>query len=55
MNLIQEAMESATEVDSHEWFKVDKDQFNGQILTLPKRDQIPLDVDERLIVEYYSK
>ena len=55
MNLIQEAMEAATEVDSHEWFKVGKDQFSGQVLALPKRDQIPLDVDERLIVEYYSK
>jgi len=55
MNLIQEAMEAATEVDSHEWFQVDKDQFSGKIISLPKRDQIPLDVDERLIVEYYSK
>ena len=55
MNLIQESMEAATEVDSHEWFKVEKDNFSGKILTLPKRDQIPLDVDERLIVEYYSK
>ena len=55
MNLIQESMEAATEVDSYEWFKVEKDKFSGKIVNLPKRDQIPLDVDERLIVEYYSK
>jgi small subunit ribosomal protein S4 len=55
MNLVQEAMEAATELESYEWFKVDKDQFSGKILALPKRDQIPLVIDERLIVEYYSK
>ena len=55
MNLIQESMEAATEVDSYEWFQVEKDNFSGKITNLPKRDQIPLDVDERLIVEYYSK
>lgn len=55
MQLIQEAMEAATEVASYEWFEVEKDQFQGKIKSLPTREQIPLDVDERLIVEYYSK
>lgn len=53
--LIQEALEAATEIDAIEWFQVDKDHLSGKILNIPKRDQIPLDVDERLIVEYYSK
>ena len=55
MTLIQEAMEASTEVSNYEWFEVDKDQFMGKILSIPTRTQIPLDVDERLIVEYYSK
>ncbi|MCK4313054.1 MAG: 30S ribosomal protein S4 [Candidatus Cloacimonetes bacterium] len=55
MTLIQEAMEASTEVSNYEWFEVDKDQFKGKILSIPTRIQIPLDVDERLIVEYYSK
>lgn len=55
MNLIQEAMESATEVDAIEWMEVDKDNFKGRILSVPSRQQIPMEVDERLIVEYYSK
>jgi len=55
MTLIQEAMEASTEVSNYEWFEVDKDQFMGKILSIPTRIQIPLDVDERLIVEYYSK
>ena len=55
MLLIQEAMEASTEVDSIDWFKVDKDKFKGQIISIPTREQIQLDTDERLIVEYYSK
>ena len=55
MTLIQEAMEASTEVSNYEWFEVDKDQFMGKILSIPTRIQIPLDVDERLIIEYYSK
>lgn len=53
--LIQEAMEAATEVENYEWFKVEKDNFKGKILSIPTREQIQLDIDERLIVEYYSK
>ncbi|MBT3169248.1 MAG: 30S ribosomal protein S4 [Candidatus Cloacimonetes bacterium] len=55
MPLIQEAMEASTEVDSIDWFKVDKPKFTGTVLNIPSREQIQLDVDERLIVEYYSK
>jgi len=55
MNLIQESIEASTEVDAIEWFQVDKDNFTGKILSIPTREQIQLDVDERLIVEYYSK
>ncbi len=55
MPLIQEAIESSTEVEVYEWFQVEKDNFKGKILSIPTREQIQLDVDERLIVEYYSK
>ncbi len=55
MNLIQEAMEASTEVGSFDWFEVEKDKFKGKMVSIPSREQIPLDVDERLIVEFYSK
>lgn len=55
MNLIQESLEASTEVGVNDWFQVDKDNFTGKILSIPTREQIQLDVDERLIVEYYSK
>lgn len=31
------------------------DQFSGKLMRLPERDEIPIDANERLIVEYYSK
>ncbi|HHE38990.1 MAG TPA: 30S ribosomal protein S4 [Candidatus Cloacimonetes bacterium] len=53
--LIQEAIEASTDVANFEWFEVTKDKFFGKIISIPTREQIALDVDERLIVEYYSK
>jgi|SRR5690554_4313106 small subunit ribosomal protein S4 len=55
INIIQEAIEAASDIDKFEWFEVDKDNFKGRLLSIPKRDQIPVEIDERLIVEYYSK
>ena len=31
------------------------DQFSGKLIRQPERDEIPIDANERLIVEYYSK
>ncbi len=55
MNIIQEAMESSTDVSKYEWLEIDKDNFKGTFIAVPSRAQIPVDVDERLIVEFYSK
>jgi small subunit ribosomal protein S4 len=37
------------------WLELDGQNFTGKVLTLPKRDDIQLPVQERLIVELYSK
>lgn len=37
------------------WLSVDKNKLVGTIVHLPVRDEIDLDVEEHLIVEYYSK
>jgi len=55
MNIIQEAMEASTDVSKYEWLEIDKNNFKGTFLAVPSRAQIPVDVDERLIVEFYSK
>jgi len=38
-----------------EWLSLDKDNFTGQVLELPKREDIKIPVEESLIVELYSK
>ena len=37
------------------WLELDSGNLAGKVLTLPKRDDIQLPVQERLIVELYSK
>jgi small subunit ribosomal protein S4 len=37
------------------WLELDSGNLVGKVLTLPKRDDIQLPVQERLIVELYSK
>ncbi len=38
-----------------EWLSADHDNLKGSVQTLPKREQLDLDVNETLIVELYSK
>jgi len=54
-NQIQEALESITDTKRYEWISVDKAQFKGEFLYIPKRDEIGIDINDNLIVEYYSK
>lgn len=37
------------------WLKFDADSFHGEVLSLPLRDEIDTDVQESLIVEFYSR
>ena len=37
------------------WLEVDIEKLQGNVLSLPNRDQIDLDINEQLIVELYSK
>jgi small subunit ribosomal protein S4 len=38
-----------------EWLSLDAGKFAGSVLALPRRDQMPLDFNEQLVVEYYSR
>ena len=53
MIAIQEAMDASASV--YPWLNVEKEKFMGTYLDIPLREQIPVTIDERLIVEYYSK
>jgi small subunit ribosomal protein S4 len=52
-------LEIAKEFASHQttpnWLEVDRDNYKGRVLALPKREDIQLPVNEQLIVELYSK
>jgi small subunit ribosomal protein S4 len=38
-----------------DWLNVDPAKLTGTMTTLPSRDQMPLDLNEQLVVEYYSR
>jgi small subunit ribosomal protein S4 len=52
-------LELAKEFSSHQtppsWLEIDRENFRGRILSLPKREEINLPINEQLIVELYSK
>ncbi len=52
-------LELAKEFASHgtapTWLEIDRDNYKGKVLNLPKREDIQLPVNEQLIVELYSK
>ncbi len=55
LNLVQDALAASTDTSKYEWIEVDKDNFKGRFAAVPSFHQIPVEIDERLIVEYYSK
>jgi small subunit ribosomal protein S4 len=55
INLIKEALESITDTARYAWLSVNKDQFKGEFLYIPQKDEIGLDITENLSGEYYSK
>ena len=38
-----------------DWLSLDPAKMSGSVLALPRRDQMPLDFNEQLVVEYYSR
>jgi small subunit ribosomal protein S4 len=38
-----------------EWLSLDAANLAGSVVSLPRRDQMPLDLNEQLVVEYYSR
>lgn len=37
------------------YLELDRDTMTGKLVRLPERDEIPIPVDDRLIVEFYSR
>ncbi len=52
---IQEALELAKQRIMPEWLEAESKEFKGVIKRMPERSEMPLEIDELLIVELYSK
>ena len=49
------AKETLRSAQVPEWLSVDAAKLSGTVRDLPRRDQMPLDLNEQLVVEYYSR
>jgi small subunit ribosomal protein S4 len=49
------AKETLKNHQAPEWLAIDAAILAGTIADLPRRDQMPLDLNEQLVVEYYSR
>ena len=38
-----------------EWLSVEPDKLAGSVTALPRRDQMPAELNEQLVVEFYSR
>jgi small subunit ribosomal protein S4 len=48
----QQTLRSSNQPD---WVSVDAEKLSGTVVALPRRDQMPLELNEQLVVEYYSR
>ncbi len=50
--VVKETLRSHTAPD---WLSLDAAKLSGTVVSIPRRDQMPLDLSEQLVVEYYSR
>jgi small subunit ribosomal protein S4 len=50
--VVKETLRSHTAPD---WLSLDAAKLSGTVASVPRRDQMPLDLSEQLVVEYYSR
>lgn len=53
--IVQEAMSAHKSLDQFSWIEVNAQEFKGYVKDLPSAEQLPQEIDARLIVEFYSK
>jgi len=53
--IVEQIREQTAHQSVPAWLEVDRENFKGRVLALPKREDINLPVNEQLIVELYSK
>jgi small subunit ribosomal protein S4 len=55
LGILEQAKDFASHQPAPTWLEIDRENYKGKVLSLPKREEIQLPVNEQLIVELYSK
>ena len=53
--ILEQSKDFASHQNAPTWLEIDRDNYKGRVLSLPKREEIQMPVNEQLIVELYSK
>lgn len=40
---------------SYPYIEKDEDNFSGRLIRMPEREEVPIEIDDQLVVEFYSK
>jgi small subunit ribosomal protein S4 len=54
-DFVKSSLETAAGRGIPQWLSLDATAFKGSVVAVPKREDVPLDINEQLIVELYSK
>lgn len=55
LDIIKAAVEASNGTNVPAWLKVDVDNLAGEVISLPKAEELDIPVKEHLIIEFYSK
>lgn len=55
MPLISESLETVARRGIPQWLELDRDNFTGNVMAYPVREDLTMPIEEQLIVELYSK
>jgi small subunit ribosomal protein S4 len=54
-DFVKSSLETAAGRGIPQWLSLDASAFKGAVIAVPSREDVPLDINEQLIVELYSK
>ena len=54
-DVFRTALETSQRRGVPEWLELDVEAFTGKVVRLPERDELTMPINERLVVELYSK
>ena len=55
LKIIVESIESKSKEKVEEWLDINEEKYEGKVIAIPNREQIPININELLIVEFYSR